>query len=358
MKKLFLLIIGLIALFTVIRVQSEDIRSALSIHPGCVEFGKEDTNISLKFGFINLINRRNHEWSILPLSLSVNSGKTRLSIGFSGLEFFTRSGLTIGKRIVVRGNKEGDIISLGGLVEILGRVEGDVWTLGADIILKKGARVTGNVVAIGGTVKQARGSAIDGNKESLPEVKIPLIGLLASENSAVKIRLIVEMGRILLFLLVLFLIVHFAFNFAKRITSVVLHSWKNNLLYFLLLLVIIPILTGLFVISLGGILFLPLLALLLISIFYVGFIASVLRLGLFFFGEEINRQGKLYLAGLVGYFLIEIPFFVGLIFSTANGKTFETLATILKFVSTGLWFIFAFYGGGAVLEYFREKSNA
>ncbi len=356
MKKLFLLIIGLIALFTVIRVQSEEVSSSVLIHPGCIEFGGKNANVRLNFGFIDLINGKDREWSILPLSLSVVSGKTSLRIGFSGLEFLTRSGVTIGKKIIIRGEREGDVISLGGEVDISGKVKGDVWTLGANIVLKKGARITGNAVAIGGRIKQARGSIIGGNKESLPQVKIPLLGLFTSRNSAVKIRLIVEIGRTLLFLLILFLFVHFSFNSARGISSVVLRSWKDNLLYFLLLLVVVPLITGLFILSVSGILFLPLLALLLISMLYIGFLVVVIRLGLFFFGEGAS-QGRLYLAGLVGYFLVEIPFFIGLPLSTANGEVLQAIATVLKLITTVLWFAFAFYGSGAILGYLRVRNK-
>ncbi len=365
MKKLFLMVIMLIALFTVIRVHSEESvkkdkavsPSRFVLHPGCIELRGKDSDINISFGFVNVLNNGEKKWGFFPLSVSVVSKKHQIGIGFSGFQFFTKSGITIGKKIVVSKTSNRDIISLGGDIEISGIVNGDVWSFGADIILKKGARVKGDVVALGGNIKQSKGSKIYGNKESIPQLKIPVLGFITSGNSVVKIRAIVEIGKILLFLLVLFLIVFFFPNFIRDSSHLVFSSWKENVLYFLLLLLIIPLLFGLLIVSVTGVMFLSILVVVLMFLFYFGFYAVVVRVGMLFFKDEENvKSSKLYLFGLVGFFLFEIPFLLGLLLSTISGKVWEISALVLKGVSVSLWFVSALYGMGVLLGYLRRKN--
>ena len=364
MKKLVLMIIGLLAIFTIIRVQSEENtgNGRLMIHPGYVEIGGGEGKVAFSFGFMDVKGGEVKQWDIFPMSLSLRAKNTNLGISFSGFNFLTRSGVTIGKEITVKGTRNGDILSIGGNVLIEGKVEGDVWTLGADISLKNRGVITGNAVAIGGKITKDKRAKILGNREALENIKLPFISFLASGKSAVKIRMLIELFRISLFLLFLFILVHFWSTSLERMLPVTFGRWKENILYILFTFFIVPLSVILLVLSIAGIFFLPFFLLLFLVMVYAGAVIVMVKIGMsLLVGRSpggILSNGRLYLGGLIGYLIIEIPFLLGLVLDMSSSGGFITAAgAILKAIGVTLWIVTALYGTGVVLSHFRYRNE-
>lgn len=75
----------------------------------------------------------------------------------------------VGQNIRIEADEEvaGDVVAVGGSIEVLGRVSGDVVSVGGSIKLHDGAVVNGEAVAVGGVVEQEEGSEIRGEVVSL-----------------------------------------------------------------------------------------------------------------------------------------------------------------------------------------------
>ena len=71
---------------------------------------------------------------------------------------------------------QGDVVSIGGDVDVKGVVDGDVVAVGGNVILHEGAEVSGDAVAVGGRVKEIGHAIVRGEKVSV-NVPIPLFGL-------------------------------------------------------------------------------------------------------------------------------------------------------------------------------------
>lgn len=75
----------------------------------------------------------------------------------------------VGQNIRIDADEDvaGDVVAVGGSIEVLGRVSGDVVSVGGSIKLHEGAVVNGEAVAVGGVVEQEEGSEIRGEVVSL-----------------------------------------------------------------------------------------------------------------------------------------------------------------------------------------------
>lgn len=84
----------------------------------------------------------------------------------------------VGDSVVVEENElvRGDVVSIGGKVDVKGVVEGDVVAVGGDVVLHDGAEVEGDAVSVGGRVREEGQSVVRGEKVSV-NVPIPLWGL-------------------------------------------------------------------------------------------------------------------------------------------------------------------------------------
>jgi hypothetical protein len=81
-----------------------------------------------------------------------------------------REGLTgIGESLVVEENEviRGDVVSIGGDVEISGTVEGDVVSVGGALLLRHTAVVKGDAIAIGGRIDRDEHAEIHGELVSI-----------------------------------------------------------------------------------------------------------------------------------------------------------------------------------------------
>ncbi len=360
MRRIVFAVIGLLALFTIIRAYAEEGAPGSDqkisggtrylVHPGVVEFESGESGVKFAFGLLERSGEGDKLWNIFPLRIVFSSGDNRFSLALNGLSFLTRSGVRIGKPIEITGVQTGDVISIGGIVTIDGTVEGDVWTLGADIVLLPGALVTGDVIALGGIIEADKKSHIKGNKHSLENIKIPFIGLLSSNHSAYTFRFMIELMGIILFLLALFLLLHFYGRRLGTMVDTLSSHWKGALLYLVLALLILPVVVLLLVASIIGIIIVPFLLGIVIVLVYVGYIAAAVRLGSWL------RRGEgsaVYTSGLLGLLLIRGPVVLGILFSLLSSELFQGIGRFLLVLGAMATTAACIYGWGGMLRSMR-----
>ncbi|MBN2553767.1 MAG: hypothetical protein JXB06_13400 [Spirochaetales bacterium] len=362
MKRILFAVIGLLALFTIIRAyaQDQEVENRYIIHPGILEFETTEGGARLAFGFLERAEEKGsgRTWNLFPLRLSLRAGKQSFLIGMNGLSFLSPAGLRIGRPVTIRGVKRGDVISIGGEVTVEGTVEGDVWALGANIELLPGATVAGDAVALGGTVEADRRSEIGGNKQSLPNLKIPFLSLLGSEHSAATFRFIMEILGVCLFLLTLFLFVHFAPDHLSRLGGVLSSGWKASILYLVLAILIVPVLVALLIASVAGILIIPFVSILLMFLAYVGYVSMAVRLGLWLrkSSPEVG-PGEAYTTGLLGLLVLKGPIVLGILFTLLAADFFQGIGRFLSVVGTVAMSAATLYGFGGILYYIRAQAR-
>ena len=364
MKKLVLVIIVLLAVFSFLRVQAEETseesqpEGRFSLYPSYIQFTGDESSLSIGFGLVEGEGEKSRVWNIMPLRFVLRAGDEEFQLAVNGLSFLTRSGVSYGKKILVREIHSGDLISVGGEVVVEGRVEGSIWVFGADVHLVPDSDVTGDVLALGGNVDAQKGSRIAGNKHSLPKLSIPFLGLLTSPQSAETLLFIMQLFRILLYLLVLFLLVHFGQAGLSSAAAHVIGGWKGNLLYLLLALFVFPILVLLLITSVMGIVIVPIAAVILIVLAYFGLAGVSVRIGQWFIKGEQPSASRLYLAGILGFFLLKLPVLLGHFFSLLTSDAFVVVGRFFKVVGAILVYITVLYGLGTGLSSFRKNRNA
>ena len=340
MKKVVYGLIGLLALFSILRAQAEeDQPNRMTIHPSLIQFADEESVVSIGFGLAEADGEKRKLWNIFPLRIVLRSGEKKFYLALNGLTFLTRSGIYLGGEQVIEDVYRGDLISIGGPVTIEGTVQGSVWTFGADILLKSSSAVTGDVVAIGGKIEAQRGARIKGNKHSIPQLTIPFLGFLTSPQSAETLLFIIELFGVLLFLLLLFLVLHFRQGRLITMSRVILDNWKSNLLYLFLALVILPVLVVLLIVSVIGVFLIPVVLIILLSFTYFAFIGASVRLGQLLLRGEIDSPARAYLCGLLGFFIIRIPALLGRLLSVLTSDALVAVGGLLKLVGTAVLFV-------------------
>jgi hypothetical protein len=362
MKKFVLFVIGLLALFTILRVQASGQReegeaNRYLLHPGLIEIQGQEQGLRLAFGLLERSGEDGALWDVLPLSVSVRSGSKQLSLGLSGLSLLTRRGVSVGRPLLVEGEHDGDVVSVGGEVTIRGRVDGDVWSLGSDIVLEKNAYVTGDVVALGGEIAAARGAYIRGDKQSLPAVKLPFVGLLASNRSAAVFRLLIAAAGILLYLLLLLILCQFGGRHLPALSRALGAQWRGALVSLLIVLLLVPVLALLLTVSLVGILLLPLLILLVLVLAYAGFMGATLWLGEGLLGRKSQGIPRLYAAAALGFLIIKLPLLLGLMGALFSPTALQAVARVLTAAGTGLTVLAALYGLGGTVNFLRIRAR-
>jgi hypothetical protein len=361
-KRILFVVIGLLALFTIIRAytQEQKIENRYIIQPGILEFQTTEGGARLAFGFLERSEEQGpgRTWNLFPLRLSLRAGGQSFLIAMNGLSFLSPAGLRIGRPVTVRGLKRGDVISVGGDVTVEGTVEGDVWTLGANINVLPGATVAGDAVALGGRVEADRRSKIGGNKQSLPNIKIPFLNLLSSDHSAATFRFIMETLGVCLFLLVLFFFVHFAPDQLSGLGAVLATRWKGSILYLVLAVLILPVLVALLVVSIVGILIIPFISILLLFLAYAGYVAVAFRLGLWLRkgSPDIGPAGA-YTSALLGLLVIKGPVLLGILFTLLSAEFFQGIGRFLSVIGTIAMVAATVYGFGGVLQHIRAQAR-
>jgi hypothetical protein len=275
------------------------------------------------------------------------------------LSLLAPGGMRIGRPVRITGHKTGDVISIGGEVTVAGTVDGDVWTLGARVRLLPQAEVTGSVVALGGTIETGRGALVRGNKYSLPNLKIPLLSLLSSGQSAATFRFLIELMGVLLYLLVLFLAVHFARGRLTGLAGALGSNWKGSLLYLVLSVFVLPLVLALLVATIVGILLAPFLVLAVVVLGYLGYLGSTVRLGLWIRGQKPDvAAGDAYTSGLLGLLVVKGPAVLGILLGLLASQALQAVGRFLYTLGTVEMVVAALYGFGGLLRYLRAQGGS
>jgi hypothetical protein len=84
----------------------------------------------------------------------------------------------IGGSIVVKADEaiDGDVVAVGGRVDVYGRIGGDVVAIGGDVQLHDGAIVEGDAVSVGGRVVSDGSAIVEGQRVSV-DLGIPFTGM-------------------------------------------------------------------------------------------------------------------------------------------------------------------------------------
>lgn len=356
MKCIVLTLIFLLALFTVLRVNaSENEESRLTVHPSVLEIRGGDSRVKFAFGYLEGAGDGKKAWNLFPVRILLSSGDKRLELGLNGLSFITRSGINVGKPLFIKGVKRGDVISLGGEVKVEGSVEGNIWTFGADIYLLPGSQVTGDVVALGGNIEANRKSLIKGNKQAFPDFKIPFFGLLTSEHSAATFLFIIEVLAITLYLIFLFLFIHFAAGQLEALVDSLQRRWRGSLLYLAIAIILTPLLLLLLAGSILGILIIPLFGIFLLAATYLGYLGVSVRLGLWIRGVKEITPLSLYISGLLGLLIIRGPVVLGILLTLLTSNLLQNIGRFMMMIGGAALCLSCMYGLGGVLIRLRQK---
>ena len=354
MKKVIYCVIGLLALFSILRVRAEDKQpNRLTVNPSLVELNEKDSGLSIGFGLIEADGEKTRVWNVFPLRIALRSGDKRLYLVLNGLSFLTQGGVNFGGEKIIKDAYTGDVISVGGPVTVNSRVTGSVWAFGADIKLESNADITGDVVALGGEIEALKGSRIRGNKQSIPQITIPFLGFLTSPQSAETLQFILELFGVLLFLMALFLVVHFRQESLTILSGLYFDRWKGILLYLFLGILVLPVFIVLLIASVIGIFMVPVVLIMVMALTYFGFLGASVRIGQIFLKGDTDSSARIYLCGLLGFFLIRAPSLIGRLLSLLTSDVLTAVGWFLKVIGTMLLFVFLVYSFGSGLMYFR-----
>ncbi len=349
MRKVVLVVLGLLALFTALRAYTQDGDAGrFTLQPSEIAFADSDGAVSLSFGLLDAIDREPRLWNVFPMRLAVVSGDVRAYLALNGFSVLTGRGVSVGVPVRVGTERSGDVVSVGGDVEIDAAVQGSVWALGADVRLGPQAWIGGDVICLGGTIAQQEGATVEGNRVELERVRVPLVGFITSEHAPGAMFLLVEGLRVALFLMVSFVFLHFAPGGVHEVTDALALRWRSSVVSGLVSLIAVPVGAILLVLSRVGILFIPILALVVILLAYWGFVTVAVRVG-----RWLGMKG--YVAGLVGFAILAGPSLLAAILGLILGKQAPGLLRIMRTVGGVVFYLACLWGFGGTLAWLRRR---
>ena len=346
MRKVVLVIVGLLAVFTALRAYSQE-GGRFTLHPSEISFTGGGGSLDVSFGLIDALGQEPRLWSVFPVRISVASGDSKAHIALNGFSLLTRRGVSVGVPVNVRSPQTGDVVSIGGDVEVDAPIEGNVWSLGGSIRLTPRARVSGNVVCLGGTIDWEDGAVVDGSRVELEGVRVPLVRFITSAHAPAAILLLVQVLRIAVFLALAFVFLHFLPGAMAWVVSD-LQRWRAAVLYGLCSLIGVPILAILLVLSRVGLLFLPTVALSMILLFTWGGIAASVRVGTW-----LGLRG--YIAAVVGFAIISAPSLLAALLGLISSPRGSRVFAVVSAVGGGLYYLAGLWGWSGTLASLRRR---
>jgi len=356
MKKIVIAIVGLLAIFSILRVYTEEKKERFTFYPSLIEYADENNELKISFGLIDTKGSKTKTWEIFPIRISLRSGKNTFYLGLNGISLLTQSGINFEKHKIINNVYKGDVISFGGKVTVNSRVEGNIWVFNADVVLKPGSVVVGNVHAVGGNIIQSDKAYIYGNKNAIPEISLPFIGIITGAHSASTMRFIVEIFNIVLFLFILFLISFFRLEYFRLRVQNLFNHWRGTILYLLFSLLIIPITLFLLVATIIGVIFIPVIFIFIIVFAYYGFLTVTTRIGRIFFRKETDSLAHYLLCGLIGIFILKGPILLGILLSLLDSEIINVIGSFFKILGTSAIFLAFLYGFGSSLLNIRQRN--
>jgi hypothetical protein len=354
MKRLVIVLIALIAIFTAIRAYTQTARSsALEVAPGVLAVSDGTATLGLGFGLLSSESGRQGPWSVLPVTLQLRSGDSTVTLSLNGLSFLLNGGVSLGRPVVVDQPRDGDVLSAGGPVTVSSRIEGDVWALGANITLTAKADVTGSVVALGGRVTADPKAKVAGGVHRLAELKVPFLGVLGSRYSAAALAF--ARGA-LLFVLAAMALLFAAFYLTRTLagtSAAASRLWRETLITLAIAVVALPILIALLAVSVAGIFLLPFLALAVFAMGVLGGLALCARLGAWMRRGTAESPLFLFTSGLLGLFVASLPGLAGIAAAMFRGQTAASVSGALRGIGAVAWLVLLAWGFALALAQLR-----
>jgi len=263
-----------------------------------------------------------------------------------------------GEAIVIREGEvvNGDVVAIGGDIQIAGTVAGDVVAVGGDVVAKSTAVIRGDAVSVGGKVTKEPGAELGGSRIATPFLpksffRWSTMGWKGPRPYPHPRFFIGARFTVVLFFVFLFLsllITLFLPNHIKRINSSIEGGFlKAGLVGFLADILILPVFVMLCITVIG----IPVALLVEPIVLFVAMILGFAGIS-FFLGEKINQTTNLTLSSplakvLAGGIIIELlPFLAAL--TGIGGGIFSPVSWVLNIVGWLTLYIGWTVGFGAV----------
>lgn len=355
MKRLVLAIIALLAIFVAVRAYTQNQESTgMNLSPGLVQVSGGPGSLSLAFGLMG--GGESGGWNVLPLRIMYTEGDRTVSLSLNGLSFLVAGGVKVGRPVAVDRPTTGDIVSVGGKVTVDNAVTGDVWAFGADIVLSARADVGGSVVAVGGKVSTDPHARVAGGIHSLPQLKLPYLGILSTQAAAPALQLARELLVFLLAVVALLLYAYFLGPQMAGASHAISEEWRRSIAIAVIGLILLPVTAVLLVVSVFGIFLLPFLFLSIVAFGVTGYLSLAARFG------SLLRRGTgestlfVFTSGLLGLFIFRLPVLAGMALAIVKSQVAGAVGLILRLVGMGLTIALFAYGFGCALASARKAS--
>ncbi|MBU5301415.1 polymer-forming cytoskeletal protein [Clostridium sporogenes] len=222
----------------------------------------------------------------------------------------TEGVVKLNKNIYIQPDKveNADVISIGSDIYVNGTVNGDVTSIGGNVYIN--GKVTGDATAIGGRVTKGSKGIIKGTiKERFKKSKIPFINSNKNIEST-KFDHSRVASAILLFILCIITYNLMPYN-EMRMASAIDKELGKSLIYGYGTIILIAMLLITLLFSIVGIILIPIVAIVFIITFLVGFTSMCLYVGKRFLKSKVSPMTSI-LVGVVFYEVIRSVVFLGL----------------------------------------------
>lgn len=221
--------------------------------------------------------------------------------------------VAIGGDVLVQGFVGGNAVAVGGSVQVNGRVVGDVVSVGGGVELSRGAFVGGNVSALGGALRRAPGAVVGGNVlES--GLTLPIWSTAEGGRPLVSVGLRL-LGAVLASGLALGLSLLFALSLGAlwpRRTQVMAATLRHQpaacfgmgLVTGLLLALLLPIVSFLLVLTIIGIVLVPVLVIAVVLFYLAALTVTGLAVGETLVARAGNQSAAPWLAAIIGLAIV------------------------------------------------------
>lgn len=224
---------------------------------------------------------------------------------------------------------QGDVVSIMGGVTVDGKVSGDVVSVFGNIELGPTSVVNGDVVCVLGTLSKDAGARVRGETVTVGSDKFKFPAITFMPFGGGILRFAVKIIKFIVLMLLLLLVLYFIPERVRGGSSYVTGSFLKSLgigvlivIFGSMAIVIVAVVLGITIIGipLSLLLFLFYLALLMLCYFI-----SAVALGNFVSEKMKVAEHSIYLQGLIGLFLLELPCLISSLMGTIPILTFVKL---------------------------------
>lgn len=243
---------------------------------------------------------------VLLVALLIPMGNVKANSTY----MITEGVVKLNKNIYIQPDKveNADVISIGSDIYVNGTVNGDVTSIGGNVYIN--GKVTGDATAIGGRVTKGPKGIIKGTiKERFKKSKIPFINSNKNIEST-KFDHSRVASAILLFILCIIAYNLMPYN-EMRMASAIDKELGKSLIYGYGTIILIAMLLITLLFSIVGIILIPIVAIVFLITFLVGFTSMCLYVGKRFLKSKVSPMTSI-LVGVAFYEVIRSVVFLGL----------------------------------------------